>query len=503
MQRRTLRIRLAVTRRSAPFVALLAGLALWLGGSVGVALWVDRQIEGAVLERTAAVTGLYVQTIFEPHLQSLARAPRVDAAGISAIERVMAGTELAASTIALKVWSPDGEIVYSPNARLIGQRFPVAGDLAEAVRGSTALDISDLRDPENVYERGTYPRLLEAYVPVRDQATGRVIGAAEVYQLPDQVATEIATAERASWLGIGAGALLSYLVVAWLLLRAWRSRTRRPMSPEGASGPPASPAARVGFGAPSDGSGRPRRLRLAAMRLIERTDAEHREIDAALFNGPGQHLAAALMGVEAIRAGLSEEDRRRAGGDLALVDHALTGALAEMRQIAAGFRMPDLADLDPAGVVDRAIRAARRGTGGSFQTVFGDLPPSAAPALKIALFLAIREAIAYAVAEQGATSISVIAGSDDGVLSLRVAGQREPSGDDADDGLPSSGADWTPAATIELYVGFELSPGLILAREQAIVLGGTFSARPAPNHGVVVTATWPLADDPGASAPTA
>ena len=121
--------------------------------------------------------------------------------GVSNIEHAMSGTPLATSAVALKVWSPQGEIVYSPTTALIGLRFPVAGDLASAVQGTTAIGISDLHAMENVKERARWSSLVETYVPIHDRGTGRVIGVTELYEQPDKVANEIAAAENGSWLG--------------------------------------------------------------------------------------------------------------------------------------------------------------------------------------------------------------------------------------------------------------------------------------------------------------
>src|SRR3954465_9996910 len=85
-----------------------------------------------------------------------------------------------------------GRIVYSDAAPLIGRRFPLPGDLREALDDDAArADVSDLSPPENPLERGrgrvvgeSRPRrlaggrrvIVEAYHPAGsiDAATGRI-----------------------------------------------------------------------------------------------------------------------------------------------------------------------------------------------------------------------------------------------------------------------------------------------------------------------------------------
>ncbi len=477
-------------RRRVQLAPLLAGLLLWVGGALALGAWVGRQIDEAVMERTAAVTGLYVQTLFEPHLQSLSSSLRVDATERSAIEGLITGSQFASDTVALKVWSPDGEIVYSPDARLIGQRFPVAGGLARAVSGSTVLDISDLRDAENVDEHGRWSSLVETYVPVRDRSTGRIIGAAEVYQLPDHLAADSAAAERGAWLGIAASAVLSYLALAVLVARRRQLTAGPGVMTDGTPGG-RTHAPRVA----ADEQAPQREHRLAAMRLVERTDAERREIDAALFVGPAQNLAAALLGVEAVRSGMSPEERHRVESSLLLVDRAISGAIHEIRAIADGLRTPDLAELSIPDVVERALRAHRREAGVSIHVTPGAAIPSLAPATRIALFLAISDAVAYAISEHSMTTISIAAGCDGDWLTLRVSGLPGGSDQEPRADAPAAAAPPGSGASSPVQDRDALPPSLARARDHAVLLGGSFGLRSESGH-VVVTARWPLA--PGA-----
>jgi hypothetical protein len=132
---------------------LLASLAILLVGMLGIGAWIGREIEHGVVSRTAGITGLYVDSIVTPILQSLASQPRLSHIEVAALDRLLVDTPLGERIAAFKVWSPDGEILYSSDRSLIGRRFQVGAGLAGALNGDVVAGLTDLSEPENEYER--------------------------------------------------------------------------------------------------------------------------------------------------------------------------------------------------------------------------------------------------------------------------------------------------------------------------------------------------------------
>lgn len=111
-----------------------------------------------------------------------------DPAAVDHLDRALRDRLAAASVIRVKIWTPDEQIVYSDEARLIGARFPLSEDDLLTLRdGVTRAELSDLSRPENQFESsaGTLlevyrqirtpagsPMLLETYSPYRE-ATAR------------------------------------------------------------------------------------------------------------------------------------------------------------------------------------------------------------------------------------------------------------------------------------------------------------------------------------------
>src|SRR5664279_646375 len=73
---------------------LVAHFALVLIGVLITGAWIGTQIEASVLDRTASVTALYVDSVIGPRLQNLAQAHWLSADEIADLDHLIAGTAL-------------------------------------------------------------------------------------------------------------------------------------------------------------------------------------------------------------------------------------------------------------------------------------------------------------------------------------------------------------------------------------------------------------------------
>jgi hypothetical protein len=196
---------------------LLANLVVVVAASVAVAAWVGIQLENGVLERTAGVTALYIDSFVEPEIASLATSDTLPPGSVDSLDRLLASTELGDRVVSFRIWSRDGVILYSPNRALIGERFEPEGGLARSLAGEVSAEMTDLSGLENTYERTRWSRLVETYVPVRARGSGTVIAVTEFYQLPDEIDAEVASARTASWAVVAIAAVISYLLLAGIV----------------------------------------------------------------------------------------------------------------------------------------------------------------------------------------------------------------------------------------------------------------------------------------------
>ena len=143
---------------------LIASLLVVVAGVIVTGAWIGHQIESSVLDRTAGITALYVDSVLGPNLQALAQDDRwLTAADTAALDRLVQNTGLGQGVVLFKIWSLDGRVLYSPDESLVGQRFPIDAGLDQARQGDVTADISNLDEPENTNERQRYRRLVEVY----------------------------------------------------------------------------------------------------------------------------------------------------------------------------------------------------------------------------------------------------------------------------------------------------------------------------------------------------
>jgi hypothetical protein len=119
-----------------------------------------RVVKDEALQDARSVTVAFGEGVLREHIT-----PAVldgDARALRDLDGAVRARVLGRPIVRLKVWSPDGRIVYSDAAPLVGRRFPLPGDLREALADDAVrADVSDLSLPENRFERGR-GRLVEA-----------------------------------------------------------------------------------------------------------------------------------------------------------------------------------------------------------------------------------------------------------------------------------------------------------------------------------------------------
>jgi two-component system NarL family sensor kinase len=147
---------------------------------IGLAVYVLISQEATAEAQRSAQEIARVQGVgvVEPALRDSLRSG--DPAAIAAIDAIVRSRVLDARTVRVKIWDASGKILYSDEARLIGQSFNLGTDDLEALRANlVASSVSDLTRPENRYERN-FGKLLEVYLPLRMPSGDKVLF--ETYQ---------------------------------------------------------------------------------------------------------------------------------------------------------------------------------------------------------------------------------------------------------------------------------------------------------------------------------
>jgi signal transduction histidine kinase len=456
----------ALARASLATQFLVASLVVLLLGMVVTGSWVSRAIEHGVLNRSAALTALYVDSVLSPHLQALGGQPQLDAEEVATLDSLLAETPLGQRVVAFKVWSPGAQVLYSPDRRLMGQEFGVDEGLARALQGEVSAELSDLDEPENAYEREQWSQLLEVYAPVRaDDPSGRIVGAVEFYQSPDELEGEVAAARAGSWAVVGVVTLVMYVLLGGIVRRGSNTILRQQRSLRRQEATLREQVVEL-----SDLLNQNARLHDRVRRAAERTTALNeqalRRIGGDLHDGPGQTLGLALLRLDLLDGARPDPET------VSVVRSAVQDALGEIRAISTGLRLPELAPLDVAQVASRAMAAHVRRSGTAVDLQFERLPRQAPLPVKITLFRTLEEALSNATRHGLGRGVVARLEGVPGGLRLTVSDR---------------GPGFCPNADRP-----EGHLGLANMRERAEVLGGTFEVRSAPGQGTTVVLWLPL-----------
>jgi len=271
------------------FLRLGAGLlAVFLVVGVLAGFAAQWLAEREAVNDAANVTDVLADAVIQPSLtDALADG---DPAAVAAFDAIVRQQVLSADVVRVKLWTPDGVVVYADEPQLVGRAFALdeAQQLALA-SPATRAEVSDLDEEENEFESGT--RLLEVYRPVWSPDGRQLLF--EVYLPYEPVAARSADLWR-GFAGVTTSSLLLLTAltapIVWGLLRRLRAQERR---------------------------------RIALLEhAVDASDAERRRIAGTLHDGPVQELVGSTFRAEAAAdaaasRGHDDEaaDFRRVAGD--------------------------------------------------------------------------------------------------------------------------------------------------------------------------------------------
>lgn len=192
--------------------------------AAGAFVLVDRltvTLRQQAIDGEVSSAAIFASTVLSP---ALVHGDRLDAAS-NAVSRLDRPLTIPAGVRSLNAWSHNGTLVFTNvGTRRIGKRFPLDDGLRRFFRDNTAFGTQiDLR--KDADERATangrpgHPRLLDTYVPIRG-ASGRTIGAFEVYVEADHVDAVIASGHRAIWFTVGAVFAALFVAIVFIVRSA-------------------------------------------------------------------------------------------------------------------------------------------------------------------------------------------------------------------------------------------------------------------------------------------
>ena len=353
------------------------------------------------------------------------------------LDELVLSRVLSERVLRVKLWTEDGRIVYSDEARLVGKRFPPKDDHQDAIRtGLTRSEEASTKAPENVYERDS-GRLLEVYMPVRTPD-----GTALVYEQYERYDSVVGNANRlVRQLALP---LLTGLALLWLTqLPLARSLARRVRSAEAEQ-----------------------------MQLLEQavtaSSRERERIAADLHDGPVQDLAALTFELSAAAANTPPGPTREAFDRTAAISRT---TMRTLRSSLVDLHPPtiDALGLD-AGIALLAQPLRDQGVDVAIDLKLDGIPPDRSALL----YRAAQELLRNVDEHANASAVSIIGSQTKKGVSLVVT----------DNGMGFSSTRRAEQRA-EGHLGLELQTAL------AKRLGGTLTIDSQPGLGTVATLEVP------------
>jgi len=296
---------------------LLAGI-LALGVAVGFTFYASRAVAVKMaLDDVAKTTARRSRDLIEPMLTDAVLAG--DPAAIAALDKVVREKVLDDELIRVKIWTRDGVIRYSDEARLIGQNYGLdVGEAAIFSGGAPEVEIADLSKPENKFE--TQSKLLDAY-EMGNTVEGTPV-LVEAYYRYSSVTSVTATLLR-QFAPIAIGALLFIELVQIPL--AWRLAHRLR-------------------------NGQMHRERLLS-HAIESSNAERRRIASDLHDGVVQELTGVSLSLAAAARGTAD-----AHPQLNASSASIRNSVMALRTLLVDIYPPNLAEEGIQSALDDLLR---------------------------------------------------------------------------------------------------------------------------------------------------
>ena len=297
---------------------MVAALALVLIVVAGLATFAaSRLAEREAVNDAAAAADLIAQAVITPLLTD----ELLDGAegASSALDKVVRDVVLGDDIVRVKIWAPDGTIVYADEGHLVGRTFTLSQNQKDSLADPrTTAEVSQLDQTENEFETGG--RLLEVYRPVWTP-TGREM-LFETYTAYD-VVSERAAELRRGFVGVTLSSLLLLVVLMAPVLSRLLGRLRDVT----------------------------RHRERVLERSLEASDAERRRIAGTLHDGPVQELVASSFAASAAAEQATQRGDTELAAILERVATATRGNARALRSLLVEIYPESLTGADPTTVL--------------------------------------------------------------------------------------------------------------------------------------------------------
>ena len=360
---------------------IMGGLVV-IAGALVIGSWVARQIEEGVTRNAAITSALYVDSFISPLTVELQEKDTLSVGPIRALDEVFNNGPVGSRMVSVKIWRPDGTIVYTNDYDQIGKKFDVTDNLRVASQGEVVASFGDVSHLEEQLQGLADKPLLEIYSPIRAPWSGEVMAVAEFYEDGTDLRETIASAKRQSWMLVGAVMTTMAGLLMTIVFQGSRTIDRQKIV--------LGDQLRAMTIASEQNRKLRKRVQNASERVTELNEQFLRKTSAELHDGPAQ-----LLGFAALRIGEVRKIRNVSQRDdeLKLIGKTLDKAMREIRNLSKGLSLPQIDLLSVQEIISKAVRDHTDRTKSEVSTRIDDGQLEVSKPVKICIYRFVQEAL--------------------------------------------------------------------------------------------------------------
>ncbi len=410
-------------------------------GMIVLGSFVSAEIEEDVIHNAAVSTSLYVSSFNETYLEELTRGSELSQESLQALDTSFIDTELGRQIMSVKIWRPDGTVVYTTRRDFIATDFWSNPNLQKALKGQVSAQFGNpLNDPETL-ANFRLP-LLKIYAPIHAKNNDRVVAVAVFFTRADLLQADLVTARLRSWVAVGGVALLQIVSLYGIVWRGNRTIESQ------------------------------RAVLVDARRTsVETNERFLRRIGGELHDGPAQLISLALLRLSSLRPLMAPEHTK--SEEFEKIHGVLQDCLREIRHLSAGLAPPHLESQPLQKVLELAVRQHEQRTGSAVDAVIDPLPDMSS-LHKVCIYRFVQQGLQNSYRHAAGVGQRVYAVSDGTMLAVEVA-------DDGPGFCPSKSRG-----------GDRL--GLASMRDRIESLGGTFTLETSVGSGTTLRVSFQVDD---------
>jgi signal transduction histidine kinase len=310
----------------------------------------------------------------------------------------------------VKIWRPDGTVIYANMAKdIIGQHF-VSTDVAKAASGKIVAEFKDMVSAESAYEQSLGKALIEIYSPLYKDNSNTVVAVGEVYEDASDLDAQLRASRRETWIVV---CLTTLLMLAFLYIIVRRGSSTIALQ---------RTELKERIADAQHMASQNERLRLEANEANE--DLLGR-IGADIHDGPIQALTLTRLRIDEIAEIWSDRRQSKSSTSQYLDEarSALGDSIDELRHLSTGLVLPELDALSPRELIELARDRHEGATATQVELDLGELPQALPSAMKICVYRIIQESLTNAFRHAGGVGQQVAAAVRGNFLELRISDQ--------------------------------------------------------------------------------